>query len=138
MTISKDIKFDCAHMLSNYEGKCANLHGHTYHGTVTLEGDVDPETGMLLDYNRIKQAVDKFDHAVVFSNSSARNDAETELYKWARTYEMKAVELLSSKSTAEGIAECIASDLIQFLNVKSVHVRLSETDGSWAVAEATK
>lgn len=138
MTISKDIKFDCAHMLSNYEGKCANLHGHTYHGTVTLEGDVDPETGMLLDYNTIKNVVDKFDHAIVFSKSSARNDAETELYKWARTYEMKAVELLSSKSTAEGIATSIASDLVQFLNVKSVHVRLSETDGSWAIAEATK
>lgn len=138
MTISKDIKFDCAHMLSNYEGKCSNLHGHTYHGTVTLEGDVDPETGMLLDYNTIKQVVDKFDHAIVFSKSSARNDAETELYKWARTYEMKAVELLSSKSTAEGIAECIATDLIQFSGIKSVHVRLSETDGSWATVEAYK
>lgn len=138
MTISKDIKFDCAHMLSNYEGKCANLHGHTYHGTVTLEGDVNPETGMLLDYNTIKNAVDKFDHAVIFSKSSVRNDAETELYQWARRYGMKAVELLSSKSTAEGIAECIASDLIQFPNVRSVHVRLSETDGSWAVMEASK
>lgn len=138
MTISKDIKFDCAHMLSNYEGKCANLHGHTYHGTVTLEGDVNPETGMLLDYNTIKNAVDKFDHAVIFSKSSVRNDAETELYQWARRYEMKAVELLSSKSTAEGIAECIASDLIQFPNVRSVHVRLSETDGSWTTAEAYK
>lgn len=138
MTISKDIKFDCAHMLSNYEGKCANLHGHTYHGTVTLEGDVNPETSMLLDYNIIKQVVDKFDHAVVFSKSSVRNDAETELYQWARRYEMKAVELLSSKSTAEGIAECIASDLIQFADIKAVRVRLSETDGSWAIAEATK
>lgn len=138
MTISKDIKFDCAHMLSNYEGKCANLHGHTYHGTVTLEGDVNPDTGMLLDYNTIKNAVDKVDHAVVFSNFSARNDAETELYQWARRYKMKAVELLSSKSTAEGIAECIASDLIQFPNVRSVHVRLSETDGSWATMEASK
>ena len=105
---------------------------------VTLEGDVNPRTSMLLDHNTIKQAVDKYDHAVVFSKSSARNDAETELYQWARRYEMKAVELLSSKSTAEGIAECIASDLIQFADIKVVHVRLSETDGSWAIAEATK
>ena len=138
MTISKDIKFDCAHMLSDYEGKCSNLHGHTYHGTVVLEGDTDPQTGMLLDYNTIKQAVDKFDHAVIFSKFSARNGAEQELYQWARRYEMKAVELLSSKSTAEGIATSIASDLIQFGNITSAHVRLSETDGSWAIAEATK
>lgn len=138
MTISKDIKFDCAHMLSNYEGKCANLHGHTYHGTVTLEGDVDPGTSMLLDYNIIKSVVDKFDHAIVFSKSSERNHAEAELYKWARTHEMKAVELISSKSTAEGIAACISSDLIQFPNIRSAQVHLSETDGSWATVEAYK
>ena len=138
MTISKDIKFDCAHMLSNYNGKCSNLHGHTYHGTVTVEGDVNPETGMLLDYNTIKNVVDKFDHAIIFSNSSARNDAEMDLYRWACCYEMKIVELMSSKSTAEGIATCISSDLIQFPNVTAVHVRLSETDGSWAIVEVEK
>ena len=138
MTISKDIKFDCAHMLSNYEGKCANLHGHTYHGTITLEGDVDPETDMLLDYNRIKQAVDKFDHAIVFSSQDVRNEAENKLHEWAVNYGMKYLVLYTGKSTAEGIAECIATDLIQFPNVTSVHIRLSETDGSWAIAEATK
>ena len=79
MIISKDIKFDCAHMLSNYEGKCANLHGHTYHGTVTLEGDVNPETSMVLDYNTIKQVVDRFDHAIVFSDLKERGDAEKAL-----------------------------------------------------------
>lgn len=137
MTISKDIKFDCAHMLSNYEGKCANLHGHTYHGTVTLEGDVDPETGMLLDYNRIKQAVDVFDHAIVFSSQDVRNEAENKLHEWAVNYGMKYLVLYTGKSTAEHIAEYLAASLL-LPGVKSAHVRLSETDGSWAVAEATK
>lgn len=138
MVISKDIKFDCAHMLSNYEGKCANLHGHTYHGTVTLTGDVDPETSMLLDYNRIKEIVDIFDHAIIFSSPDMQNEAESKLCKWAMDYGMKYAILPTGKSTAERIARYLASTFIQQLGVTRVHVNLSETDGSWATAEAYK
>lgn len=37
MKVTKEITFDVAHILSYYEGKCANLHGHTYKLQVTLE-----------------------------------------------------------------------------------------------------
>ena len=138
MTISKDIKFDCAHMLSNYEGKCANLHGHTYHGTVILEGDISPETGMLLDYNTIKDVVDVFDHAIIFSTTGERNPAETELYNWACRYKMRKVELVHGKSTAETLARDIVDMFITIPTVKAVQIKLSETDGSWTTAEAYK
>lgn len=138
MTISKDIKFDCAHMLSNYEGKCANLHGHTYHGTVILEGDINPETGMLLDYNTIKDTIDVFDHAIIFSAIGERNPAETELYDWACRYGMRKVELVHGKSTAETLARDIVDMFITIPTVKAVQIKLSETDGSWTTAEAYK
>ena len=138
MTISKDIKFDCAHMLSNYEGKCANLHGHTYHGTVILEGDINPETGMLLDYNTIKDVVDVVDHAIIFSSTGERNPAETELYNWACRYKMRKVELVHGKSTAETLARDIVDMFITMPTVKAVQIKLSETDGSWTTAEAYK
>ena len=138
MTISKDIKFDCAHMLSDYEGKCANLHGHTYHGTVILEGDINPETGMLLDYNIIKDTVDVFDHAIIFSATGERNPAETELYNWACRYKMRKVELVHGKSTAETLARDIVDMFITIPTVKAVQIKLSETDGSWTTAEAYK
>ena len=138
MTISKDIKFDCAHMLSDYEGKCANLHGHTYHGTVTLEGNVDPETGMLVDYNEIKRIVDMFDHAVVFSSQNIRNVAENTLQEWAVDHNMNYVIIPTGKSTAENIAAYISHLFLDYPNIRSVQVKLSETDGSWATAEAYK
>ena len=138
MVISKDIKFDCAHMLSNYEGKCANLHGHTYHGTVTLEGTHTGDTSMVLDYNEIKQVVDMFDHAIVFSAPNMRNDAETALWLWAENNNMKYIIMPTGKSTAERMAEYIASLFIGYYNISKVTVRLSETDGSWAIAEAAK
>lgn len=138
MTISKDIKFDCAHMLSNYEGKCANLHGHTYHGTITLSGEVNPNTGMLIDYNAIKEVVDVFDHAVIFSAAEIRNQAEEELFEWACRHKMRKVELVHDKSTAEALSKSIADMFIAKPSVKAVRVQLSETDGSWATAEASK
>lgn len=133
MIISKDIKFDCAHMLSDYEGKCSNLHGHTYHGIVTIKGDTAVRTCMLLDYNKIKEVVDKFDHAVIFSAPSFRSVAENELFDWACKHGMKFVELCVGKSTAEILALTIADE---FKCYGKVTVRLSETDGSWAEAQS--
>ena len=136
MIISKQIKFDCAHMLSDYDGKCANLHGHTYHGTITLSGEVDPNTGMLIDYNEIKHLVDMFDHAVVFSSEGVRNIAEQELYDWTSRYGMRRI-VIEGKSTAENIAKYLADRFVQtWDNVRIATVSLSETDGSFAVAEA--
>ena len=133
MIISKDIKFDCAHMLSKYEGKCANLHGHTYHGTVTIEGNMDVNTSMLLDYNKIKQVVDRYDHAVIFSSAKFRDKAEESLLAWVHGNNMRHVILPEGKSTAETMALAIAEAFTQY---GKVTVRLSETDGSWAEAHA--
>lgn len=49
MKVTKEITFDSAHMLSNYEGKCSNLHGHTYKLQVTLKGDVRNEFYSLIN-----------------------------------------------------------------------------------------
>lgn len=66
MFISKEFKFDAAHNLVNYHGKCEKLHGHTYKLRVTLEGMPDDE-GMILDFVELKRIVDdlvisKLDH----------------------------------------------------------------------------
>src|SRR5450432_3589665 len=41
--------------------KCNNLHGHghTYGLEVTVEGEVDPETGYLMDFGRLKRAIEE-------------------------------------------------------------------------------
>lgn len=135
MKISKDVKFDCAHLLSNYKGKCSNLHGHTYHGTITLEGSVGEDSGMVTDYNVIKQVVDQFDHAVLISHSSQRDEAEEELLQWAQKWGMRTVEMPKAfpKTTAENIVAYIRQLLLlECTHVPTVTVRLSETDGSWA------
>ena len=55
MKVTREMTFDSAHMLSNYVGRCHNLHGHTYKLQVTLEGEV--ETGMVVDFQTLGQYI---------------------------------------------------------------------------------
>jgi len=56
MFVSKDFKFDAAHNIVEYLGKCEKLHGHTYRLRVTLKG-TPAEDGMVLDFGIIKSTV---------------------------------------------------------------------------------
>lgn len=58
--ISHKFTFDSAHCLPGYAGPCSNLHGHTYHGEVTISCyEIDIENGMVLDYQELKRIVQK-------------------------------------------------------------------------------
>lgn len=69
MFLCREFKFDAAHNLINYHGKCEKLHGHTYRFSVVLEG-VPDEEGMVFDFVELKKNVSdlvlsKLDHAYV-------------------------------------------------------------------------
>jgi len=63
-TIKATTKFHAAHRLTT--GKCAKLHGHTWHVTVFVTTD-SLESDMVIDVNILKSLLDKatkdFDHA---------------------------------------------------------------------------
>ena len=78
-TVTVRVHFEAAHRLHNTErsdewnrrtyGKCNNPHGHghNYALEVSVEGDVDPETGYLIDMSELKAilhrtVVDDVDH----------------------------------------------------------------------------
>ncbi|RKZ00014.1 MAG: 6-carboxytetrahydropterin synthase QueD [Candidatus Hydrothermota bacterium] len=54
--VSKEFKFDAAHNLTRYKGKCERLHGHTYRLRVTVEGTLNDED-MVIDFGELKQIV---------------------------------------------------------------------------------
>lgn len=102
--VSVSHKFDCAHKLMNYEGKCGVLHGHTYKVQVAVEGTQLKE-GILIDIVELKaylrNILAEFDHA----------------YLNELTY------FKESSPTAENIALVIADKLTDKL---PPHVRLRE------------
>lgn len=52
--VSKEFTFDAAHHLHAYDGKCKNLHGHTYKVVFGISGKPD-EVGITVDFGTIKQ-----------------------------------------------------------------------------------
>ena len=73
--LTKSFSFEMAHALLNYDGKCKNIHGHSYRLEVTIIGDPrnekgHPEDGLVIDFGDLKKivnnsVVDIFDHALV-------------------------------------------------------------------------
>ncbi|QDX92545.1 6-carboxytetrahydropterin synthase QueD [Brevibacterium sp. JNUCC-42] len=51
--VSKEFTFDAAHHLHAYEGKCKNLHGHTYKVVFGISGRPN-EIGITVDFGDIK------------------------------------------------------------------------------------
>ena len=65
--IYKRAHFDASHRLLHYPGKCANLHGHRWLVEVWIEGTVDSISGILVDYNEIREVVDRLDHQIILN-----------------------------------------------------------------------
>ncbi|MDQ2086077.1 6-carboxytetrahydropterin synthase QueD [Herbivorax sp. ANBcel31] len=64
--ISKVFTFDSAHHLKDYQGKCKNIHGHTYKLEITLKGTPD-EKGFVIDFHDLDSIIEdeilsKIDH----------------------------------------------------------------------------
>ncbi|MBN2781515.1 MAG: 6-carboxytetrahydropterin synthase QueD [Candidatus Marinimicrobia bacterium] len=128
MELTKIFHFDMAHRLSFHEGKCRNLHGHTYRLEVTLSGDAD-ENGMVIDFNEMKRLIDErvvdvLDHATVIYHDDA-------LLMNAFPKELKHV-VFPFEVTAENLCIWIYDQLDDAgLNIKQVVIW--ETENSKAV-----
>ena len=80
--VTKEFSFEMAHALSRYDGKCENVHGHTYYLSITVSGKPDPsgesaKCGMVMDFADLKmlvkdQILDHFDHALVLNETDPR------------------------------------------------------------------
>jgi 6-pyruvoyltetrahydropterin/6-carboxytetrahydropterin synthase len=65
--IYKEVFFEATHRLIHYTGKCFRLHGHQWRVEVWIDGTADERTGIVVDYNCIKQVVGVFDHQVILN-----------------------------------------------------------------------
>ena len=91
MELYTDFRFEAAHLLPKVpEGhKCARLHGHSYHIRITIEGQVDPETGWIMDFDVISQAFDpllqRLDHYYLNDIEGLENPTSENLCRWIWT-----------------------------------------------------
>lgn len=88
MIIYKEFTFEAAHHLPYVpEGhKCGRLHGHSFLVRVCVEGEVDPQTGWVIDFAEIKAAFkpiyQRLDHYYLNEIEGLENPTSEVLARW--------------------------------------------------------
>lgn len=137
--ITKEFSFETGHALYGYDGKCRNVHGHSYKLSVTVKGVpiADPnhvKQGMVIDFGDLKkivkeEIVDVFDHATVFNKNTPHIELANELSK--RKHQVILVEY---QPTSENMIVDFANRIKNRLpeNVQLFSLKLRETATSFA------
>lgn len=137
--ITKKFDFEAGHALYGYDGKCRNLHGHSYKLHVTVIGEPINDSdnvkyGMVIDFGDLKkivkeQIIDVFDHAMIFNADSPHLQLASELKsKGHHTI------LVNYQPTSENLVVDFAQRISERLpeNVSLFSLLLQETESSYA------
>jgi 6-pyruvoyltetrahydropterin/6-carboxytetrahydropterin synthase len=131
--------FETGHALFGYDGKCKNVHGHSYKLSVTVSGkpikdNTNVKFGMVIDFGDLKkivneEVVDIFDHATVFN----KNTPHIELAKELKARDHHVI-LVDYQPTSEMMVIDFAAKIKNRLpkNIKLHSIKLQETDSSFA------
>ncbi len=137
--ITKQFSFETGHALYGYDGKCKNVHGHSYKLSVTVIGKpIDDNSnvkfGMVIDFTDLKkivkeEVVDQFDHATVFNKNTPHIELARELQ--SRDHH---VILVDYQPTSENMVIDFANRIKGRLpNGIALHsLKLQETETSFA------
>ncbi len=110
MIVGKEFVFHAAHNLAGYNGKCENLHGHSYRLRVEVEGPVRAD-GMVMDFADIGRVVEE--KAISVLDHSYLND------------------LLGDKSSVERLAEWVWQALDGAIPLRQIG--MWETDNNFLI-----
>ncbi len=137
--ITKQFSFETGHALYGYDGKCRNVHGHSYKLSVTVIGSPITDTdnvkfGMVIDFSDLKKIVKEeivnvFDHATVFNKNTPHVELAKELESRGHN-----VLLVDYQPTSEMMIIDFAEKIKKHLpkNIKLHSLKLQETDTSYA------
>jgi 6-pyruvoyltetrahydropterin/6-carboxytetrahydropterin synthase len=142
--ITKQFSFETGHALYGYDGKCKNVHGHSYKLSVTVIGQPITDTsnvkfGMVIDFSDLKkivkeEIVDVFDHATVFNKNTPHVELAAELKNRGHH-----VILVNYQPTSENMVTDFAQKIKNRLpnNIALHSLKLQETETSFAEWYAT-
>ena len=137
--ITKQFSFETGHALYGYDGKCKNVHGHSYRLDVTVIGqpisdNTHVKFGMVMDFSDLKKIVNQsivvpFDHATVLNVDSPHHELadamESRGHKIVRVSYQPTSEMMILD-----FANKIKAELPSHLSLH--HLILRETETSYA------
>ena len=136
--VTKIFTFETAHVLYNYDGKCKNMHGHSYKLFVTVKDEPINElnhnkNGMVIDFGDLKKIVESeiinpWDHAVLVNAQRPHRQLGENLER-----EGHRVIFCDYQPTCENMLYDIAAKIKSQLpeNIELVHLKMHETENSY-------
>ena len=106
-------KFQAAHYLKEYQGKCEKVHGHTFQVEAVVEVDELDRTGIGVDFTRIKAKLAEIlpDHTLLNEvycfNPSAENLARQFFGDLKKTFPVVEVTVWESEDASATYSEDI-------------------------------
>lgn len=138
LRVTKIFDFETAHALWGYDGKCRNIHGHSYKLTVSITGDIIDDVdavknGMIIDFGDLKKivkstVVEEFDHALLVNG-------KTPHAKYAEVENgFSKILLCDYQPTCENMLIDMVGRILKALpaDITLKYARLQETDNSFA------
>lgn len=136
LRITKEFRFEGAHALPGYDGKCRNIHGHSYLMYVTVKGENlngtnSPKEGMVVDFKQLKaivneNIVDVLDHALIMHAASPLSQELAQAYPNVIMVDFQP----STENLICWFAQVLSGKLPQ--GVELFSIKLYETAGSFA------
>jgi len=141
-TVTKELRTETAHRLTNYNGRCAHLHGHSYLWVVTATSPGMDDKGMVVDFKDLKKAMeevlDPLDHCLVLAPDDPlvkKNGILGAKHLFVSTNgESPRLRVWHENPTAESFAEWAFNEISALLpeNVSLTKVYVWETATSFA------
>lgn len=136
ISVTKIFRFEMAHAIAGYNGKCKNLHGHSYQLQVTVRQQGQPHQymaapGFVIDFKELKkivnnEVIEEMDHKLYLSKFYLKANTEVAT--------MENLVVIDFEPTAENLLIFISNKLADALPVGVMlhHLKLFETADSFA------
>lgn len=131
MKIGKEYTWEMGHRLPFHDGKCINLHGHSYRVLIEVEGEPD-DHGLLIDFYELdhimKPLIEELDHSFMV------NASDKEMIEALNKLGVKQLKV-DFHTTVENIGLFILGKLKEAGmpdNVEAVSARVYETIDAYA------
>lgn len=122
-------KFDAAHCLYGYQGKCSNVHGHTWKVVVNVICNEYDSVGIALDFKILKERLNmilqRLDHRLLVGVGYVEK---------VGLVDMEQVEVFNPNPTAEILAYYVYDRMVSYLSdfsCKVDSVVIYESPDSW-------
>lgn len=137
--ITKKFTFEAGHALYGYDGKCKNVHGHSYKLFVTVIGSPITDKnhvkfGMVIDFGDLKKIVSEeiisvYDHATVLNKNTPHAELAEVLKEQGHN-----IILVDFQPTSEMLVINFAEKIQKRLphNIQLHSLKLQETESSYA------